>query len=128
MIEFWLGWAPTLINPNRWTDKVDLGTSLFVAHNIAIAARNMKAAAAGGAPGMLSGPLQSKAVGAVSATYDTMAGTEPGAGWYALTSYGNQLFGMMQIIGMGGLQIGVAVPGGPPALGVWNDGGPPGWV
>ena len=126
MIQFWITYAPKLLNPNRWQDLMDLGTELLVAHAVSLAGKNLAVAAAGGTPGQSSGPLQQKTVGQVSASYDTLAGTEPGAGWYNLTSYGVQLYGMMQTVGMGGMQLGVGA-NPQPALGVWDNGGPPPW-
>lgn len=121
MVTFWLGWAPSLISARAWQDLTDLGITLFVAHNLAIAGKNLKAGKTGGAPGQSSGPLQQKAVGQVSASYDTQAGAYTGAGWYNLTSYGVQLYSMIQMVGMGGIQVGAGF-NPVPALGVWDNG------
>lgn len=89
----------------RWGTIWPYGVELFTAHHLALAARDQKAAAAGGAPGAVSGPMTAKAVDKVSASYDTAAVTlEDGAFWNA-TTYGIQLLYYARMFGAGGVQL-----------------------
>jgi hypothetical protein len=125
-ILIWLAIASQLQNPCKWgaSDPAinnppkglyDLGLELFVAHNIALEADALKTAAAGGTPGGTPGVLSSKAVGPVSAGYDTSAGIEPGAGHWNLTIYGLRYIKLFRLAGAGVGQINGAYTGAPAA-------------
>ncbi|MFG1260034.1 DUF4054 domain-containing protein [Xanthobacter flavus] len=105
MVSFWLGLAGKLLDPTRWGDLLDFGTELFIAHNLALAARDQKAATAGGIPGSGGGLVVSKAVDKVSVSYDTaLAGVE-GAGNWNLTTYGTRYIQLARMVGAGGVQL-----------------------
>ena len=122
-LSFWLTQALRMVNPEAWGDETDLGVSLLFAHYLTLAKRNAKAAAAGGLPGQTSGPISSKQVGPVSQSYDTGAGTYDGEAFYNLTSYGVTFFSMVQVVGMGAIQV-TGPRAGWPAFGIWNNGFP----
>lgn len=98
-VSLWLNFANLSLQSaqDRWADFLDIGTELLMAHNIAISA---KAGA-----GKVGGPIASKSVGGVSASYDTSAVTIEGAGQYNMTSYGVRFLQMARMIGAGGVQL-----------------------
>ena len=110
-VTAWITAAAGQLSPDAWGASLDLGTSLYVAHQLAVMQRDVVASASGGALGGGSGVLTSKSVRGVSATYDTSSSIYDGAGDYNLTIYGKQFWRMMMIVGMGGVQLGVN--GGP---------------
>jgi hypothetical protein len=111
--NFYLNWASLMLTP-LWGQPApagqpltiyDIGTELFIAHNLSLAAVNQQAAAGGGAPGSKNGIVNSKSVGDVSVGYDTSAGLEPDAGHWNLTTYGTRFIQMLRLIGAGPSQI-----------------------
>ena len=88
-----------------WCDLLDTGTEFFIAHNLAMDARNALSASKGGVPGQATGIVASKSVGGVSVSYDTGSGSMAGAGQYNLTTYGQQYYALEQIVGAGGIQL-----------------------
>ena len=104
-INFWLGIAANRVNPCAWGELADLGTCLFTAHNLVVAARRAKAAAAGGMPGATQGVQTAKSVDKVSASYDARATTVDGAGNWNATDYGVQFWQYAEMMGAGGLQL-----------------------
>lgn len=104
--DFWYAIALRLMNAQLWAGLLNVGSELFVAHQLALEARAEAAAAAGGIPGESVGPLNSKSVDKVSMGYDTSAGIEPDAGHWNLTIYGTRYIRLVRMIGMGCVQIG----------------------
>lgn len=93
--------AETMMDPTVWGLMFVNAVMLRVAHEVTIAGQNAKAGTAGGTPGNMSGPIQSKQVGSVNATYDTQATTEKGAGYWNTTTYGKKYWRLVQIYGAG---------------------------
>ena len=122
-IELWIAQWPKLYNAVAFDQTADMATMLFVAHVMSMTRRDVQAAQRGGSPGQSSGPVQQKAVGAVSVSYDTISGTIKDAGWYNLSSYGIQFYQLLQLAGMGGYQA-IGSPIGRPSLGTWDGGNP----
>lgn len=123
-VTFWLSQAYVQLNAWRFGTSLDLAAMLFAAHNIVLGAQAAATAAtASGIVGQASGPLQSKSVGPVSASYDTQAVATEGAGIYNATSYGQRLWKMMQVYCVGPAY----VPGrrrfGPGCGGIYGLGG-----
>ena len=106
-ITFWIGQAYNALNAYRFDPmSLDLAASLYVAHNMVLAARDAAAAAAvGGLPGGTSGPLASKAAGGLSVSYDTGASSTAAAGIYNATTYGQRLQKMLQTFCTGPLYV-----------------------
>jgi hypothetical protein len=104
-VNYWLTVAGLMLDPSRWATLLDLGTELFVAHNLALERQAQKTAANGGVPGISSGPLSAKAVDKVSASYDTAAGIVKDAGHWNLTTYGTRFIDLALMMGSGGLQL-----------------------
>lgn len=106
-VQFWLNFAYKFINTARWGSSTDMGAELFAAHNLTLEARAQAEAAAGGIPGQQVGPLTAKSVDKISASYDTGAGTELGAGHWNLSIYGTRYVKLARMMGAGPLQIGM---------------------
>lgn len=122
-VNFWIAVAAIMLPVQTWgagsvaaasppTTPLDIGSSLFVAHNLILEAKGVKAAAGGGIPGSgAGGPVSSESVGGVSRSYDTSAGLMLDAGPWNLTVYGTRFLFMARLMGKGPVQIGVgAVP------------------
>lgn len=109
MVDMWITAAGGLLSAERWGSLLDLGTSLFVAHNITIGAANARAGSRGATPGASSGVVSSKSIDKVSVAYDTGATTIADAGAWNLTSYGVRYLQLARMVGAGGLQVS---PGG----------------
>ena len=105
-VSMWITTAGLLLNADRWSELIDIGTGLFVAHNLTVSARDQVAAQSGAIPGQASGIMASKAVDKVSASYDTAAIQLDNGGYYNSTSYGIRLLQMARWVGAGGVQIG----------------------
>lgn len=104
-VNFWLGIAANRVNPDAWGDLADLGTCLFVAHNLVLSQRAAASAAAGGAPGGSTGVMSAKSVDKVSASYDVRSATVDGAGNWNATDYGVRFYQYAEMMGAGGLQV-----------------------
>ena len=104
-IEFWNGVGIASLNEKRWGTLYSYGMELFVAHNIALSAINVRVANRGQIPIGAAGMVTNKNAGDVSVGYDTNNVKIEGAGNYNMTVYGRQFFQMVRILGVGGLQI-----------------------
>lgn len=97
VVQRYLDLAAAVLNADRWCDFLDLGTELYVSHQLALDAKP------GAAP--LSGAVNSKSVGSASVGYDVGSMLLPGAGpWYA-TSYGARFWQLAYMVGLGGAQL-----------------------
>jgi uncharacterized protein DUF4054 len=104
-VTYWLKIAGLLLNTSRWQDMLDVGTELFVAHNLVLERQANKSAANGAAPGVSTGPVSSKTVGPVTQAYDTTAAIEPDAGHWNLTTYGTRFINLVRMFGAGPIQV-----------------------
>ena len=100
----WGDFATTQVNCNRWKGSTNMGIMLYAAHEMVLIGQGLKAAAAGGVPGAVSGPTSAKTVGSVSVTYDTQAAVEKDAGYWNLTTYGKQFYRLSRMFGTGVIQ------------------------
>lgn len=141
-IAFWISIAVMMLPQSSWgtptdtvepvspgmvmTNKYDLGTILFVAHNLILEEQSRRAVAAGGVPGLsgAGGPMSSKSVGPVSASYDTTAGLELEGGHWNLTIYGTRFVRLAGMLGTRIITVGGCQPISPYGIGAWP--GPPG--
>ena len=98
MLTFWSGIGAKVISQDRMGDLYNQALSLFVAHNITLQAGNIAAAGSGGTPGQASGAIASKAVGAVSVSYDTAGAMESNAGHWNQTLYGRQYIQLTRLL------------------------------
>lgn len=97
-IALQLSLAGKMLPENRWSDLLDHGTGLFVAHYLTV---NAKAAKTGN----VQMPIASKAVDKVSVSYDTSASLIADAGHWNSTVYGVQFIQLARMIGAGGVQL-----------------------
>ena len=104
-IEFWLGIATVMLNAERWDTLLDHGIELFIAHHLAMDRNNVVAGATGGAVGQTQGPLASKSVDKVAASYSTGEVTLENAGHWNLTTYGIQFYQRMKMHGAGPIHV-----------------------
>lgn len=104
-VNLYIGLAGKLLNADRWGDVLDYGTELFAAHHLALQAREAAAALAGGGVGVVTGPQASKAVGNVSAAYNSQAATFADAPFWNATAYGIRLYQLARLMGAGGVQL-----------------------
>lgn len=103
-VQYWLTLAGNLLPPDKWVDLLDLGTGLYVAHNLALEQLAAKSTAAGGIPGA-PGLMTSKSVGPISVGYDASLSAERDAGAWSLTTYGARFIRLARLIGAGGTQL-----------------------
>lgn len=106
-ITYYITLAGLLLSSARWSTLLDLGTELFIAHNIALERRAQDEAAKGAVPGQTTGPVNAKGVGPVSVGYDTANGIVQGAGHWNLTIYGTRFMELVSMFGAGPIQIGI---------------------
>lgn len=106
VLNRWATVASNLLDCNRWGDLIGFGTGLFIAHQLAMRQMNLKAAAAGGNPGQINGPVASKSVKGVSVSYDPSAITIKDGGNFNATSYGRDFLRYGAQLGAGPIVIG----------------------
>lgn len=107
LINRYLLLAPSFIDESRWVDLAVLGAELVAAHFIVVAKRRQVAAVVG-IPGEVKGPMTSKSVADVSASFDTASIMAEGGGMWNQTSYGLEYQRLLRIFGMGGIQLPMA--------------------
>jgi len=103
--KLWFDIAVANTDACRWGEYYPMGVYLFVAHHLALFGNQR-----GRAPGTLGRipfAMGSKSVGAVSVSYDTsLLQSMAGLGVWGLTVYGMEYYRLVQLVGMGGIQIG----------------------
>lgn len=104
-INLWLTISTSMVDPGRWDELTNIGIELLTAHQLAIALRDQKTGAAGGATGAVSGPLSSKTVDKVSSSYNTAGTQYADAAFWNLTSYGVRYLALARMFGAGGIQL-----------------------
>jgi hypothetical protein len=105
LIDLWVGIAGRFINPVRWGNTADYGTSLYVAHKLAMSARDQMTARAGGVPGAPQGVLTSKGVRGITASYAVADMMMKDAGEMNSTRYGIEFTRLSRMMGAGGMQM-----------------------
>lgn len=104
-ITFWAELAEMQVRPCVWKNAVTKGQYLYVAHEITLAAQDVKIGAVGGVPGTFGGIANNKTVGGATIGYDTTSTAEKNAGWWNLTIYGKQFIRLARIFGMQAIQL-----------------------
>lgn len=105
LISGWAQVATALVNPRAWKNQTCLAISLYIAHEITLAAQSVAAAKIGGTPGGQAGLVNTKTVGSVTVGYDVQSTVEKNAGWWNLTTYGKQFYRLLRIFGSGCVQL-----------------------
>jgi hypothetical protein len=104
-ISFWLNISLELVNGTRWGELADLGVGLATAHQVVIANNDQATSSNGGTPGLVTGPVVSKAVDRVSKSMDTSAVTLTDAGFWNMTTYGIRFLQLARMFGAGPVQL-----------------------
>lgn len=104
-ITFWSTLAEKMLLVDVWGTVWTTGVQLYVAHEIVLSTQNAKASAVGGSPGQAGGIANAKTVGSASISYDATTQSEKDAGWWNRTTYGQQLWRLIQIFGAGAIQL-----------------------
>ena len=97
--------AGNLLDPVRWGVILDYGTSLYVAHRLALSRRDQLTQRVGGVPGEVKGPATAKSVDKVSGSFDSASVTLEDQGQWNLTRYGIEFMQLARQFGSGGMQI-----------------------
>jgi len=105
VVEFWHEFATGMLPECRWGKQWQMAVALYVAHNLVLERRAVMEAKNGGVPGQSVGILSSKSVDKVSAGYDTSTGTQQGAGYWNLSTYGTRLYRLILLFGAGPIQV-----------------------
>lgn len=106
--NFWLNFSKKMLNECRWADLYDDGQMLFVAHYLVLYAREAETTSNGddaSFAGQVQGVETSKSVDKVSVSFDVSKVTLEDAGHWNMTTYGIQFFQLVQMVGMGGVQL-----------------------
>lgn len=109
-VVFHLRVADKLLSATRWGELRDEGLGLYAAHMLTLELEAAKDKSGTGGINAAAGPVtgETKTVGSLSHS-TTRAGaaaqgnTLAGAGQYNLTSYGQQFWQLVQIVGAGGM-------------------------
>jgi len=105
MVNFWATVAQNQVRQCVWKNMWLQGVSLYVAHEITLAAQNVKISKTGGVPGTFGGVPNNKTVGGGSVAYDSANTSEKDAGYWNLTNYGKQFFRFVKLFGAGAIQL-----------------------
>jgi hypothetical protein len=99
-VTFWSTLAELSVGVDRWGDYYTQGLYLLTAHYLQVS----KFSASGAASG-LNMAITSKKVGDVQVSYSNIIGNITGAGQYNSTPYGQQYWQLVQLIGIGAIQL-----------------------
>lgn len=105
MVEMWSTFATAQVNPNAWKAQVNMGISLYTAHELVLASQNNAAAQVDGTPGQQGGIAQTKTIGSVTVGFDAQSSNEKDAAYWNLTTYGKQFIRLCRIFGAGAIQL-----------------------
>lgn len=105
MVDFWLTLAEKQVRQKVWCGCWVQGVSLYLAHELVLAAQAAKSAKAGGVPGTMGGVPNTKTVGSVTVGYDSESTSEKDAGYWNLTNYGKQFIRLARIFGARPIQL-----------------------
>ena len=97
MITFWSTIAEAQVSLDRWGDIRPQAVELFTAHHLMMAYNNKL--------GKRIAIQQSKAVGDVSVSHDTVTSAELNAGHWNLTTYGQMFIRLARMYGAGCIQL-----------------------
>jgi len=99
-VTFWSSLAELSVGECRWGDYYTQGLYLLTAHYLSLS--SLMAAGAGTGN---TGFVTQKKVGDVAISYSDNAGAVTGAGQYNRTLYGQQYWQLVQMIGIGAIQL-----------------------
>lgn len=106
-VDFWLLVGSKRLDEDRWGDLYEQGLCLFAAHNLTLERAASLDPTGTGGMSAAAGPVtsESKTVGPISKSksYSQATTANPAAGQWNLTIYGQQLYELMQLVGVGGV-------------------------
>lgn len=106
-VAFWLSVGSKRISAERWDDLYEQGLCLFTAHNLTLERAASLDPTGTGGMSAAAGPVtsESKTVGPISKSksYSQATTANPAAGQWNATIYGQQLYELMRLIGVGGI-------------------------
>jgi hypothetical protein len=105
-VAFWLSVAAITLPADRWDTLLNVGTELFTAHHLVLAAQAAEDVAAGATPGEVTGPATAKAVDKVSFSQDAASVSLENGGFWNMTTYGIRFLQLARMIGAGPVQLG----------------------
>lgn len=108
-INYWITVAGyTLSNSARWGDLFYLGAELFVCHNLVVEAWAAQGSPASQQliPGLAKGAIAAKSAGDVSISYNNAVVMDPAAQHWNLSVFGLRFWKLIQMVGMGPIQVG----------------------
>lgn len=103
--NFYLKLGVKLLPESRWDDLLDDGIAFYVAHYLALYARDMAVVDVGGIGGKVVGNETSKSIDSVSKSMDVSSVLNADAGHWNQTTYGIQFYQLMMMVGAGGIQL-----------------------
>lgn len=125
-ITLWASVAPYLLDPTRWGNLYELGQELFIAHNVALDGMSQQDASRTGLVGFAKGPVTQEGGDKVSVSYAAAQAMLPNAGHWNMTTYGQRYWMLLNMAGMGPVQVSPSPFGGGAQSGPygWNWGNP----
>ena len=105
MITFWSTLAEQQVVQCVWGTVWATGVMLYTAHELTLAAQNVRISGFGGVPGTSGGVPNTKTVGTVTVGYDSQVTSEKDAGYWNLSNYGKQFIHLARIFGAGAIQL-----------------------
>lgn len=106
-VSFWLGVGTKRLSAERFDDLHDQAVCLYAAHNLTLERAASLDTTGTGGMNAAAGPVtsESKTVGPISKSksYSQATTASMAAGQYNLTIYGQQLYELMQLVGVGGV-------------------------
>lgn len=106
-VAFWLGIGAKRLSAERFDDLHDQAVALYVAHNLTLERAAALDPSGTGGMSAAAGPVvsESKTAGPVSKakSYSQATTARADAGAWNATIYGQQLFDLMQLVGVGGV-------------------------
>jgi hypothetical protein len=104
VIQAYINFATSCLSSARWGASWPIAMAMFVAHYVTLylqaIAGNTGTASALAAAGLAGGIIVSHSAGDVSESFEYPPGLENAGAW-GLTSFGQQLFTMAKVVGMG---------------------------
>src|ERR1700756_2291582 len=112
MVNVWANAAGLPFDPGRWGDLITIGQELFIAHNLVLDGMATQEASRGGLVGFAKGAVSAEGGDKVSVSYDVAGAMDPKAGHWNSTYFGQRLWRLIQMAGVGPFQVGPDPCGG----------------
>lgn len=100
--------GPTLTGGSSGRSVLDLGTELFVAHNLTLSQQSQKSANRNSPPGLTRGGVGSESAGGASVAY-SQVGLDPSDSHWNFTVYGIRFIQLLRAVGSFPVQVGIGL-------------------